>query len=150
MQEISKLTKIEIIQIYNYQLNLFFSELVNISKELDENINTNKSDINKLLLYKKLMETGLILNKELAIEMFASFILKEENKDFCTKISEKDYEYFINKKNIDNTNGFDDLINTIKNLFIQLSETKKDNIFIYLKKLSLLVKIYIMKKTTNN
>jgi hypothetical protein len=144
MQEISKLTKIEIIQIYNYQLNLFFSELVNISTELD--IDTNKSDINKLLLYKKLMETGLILNKQLAIEMFASFILKEENKDFCTKISEKDYEYFINKKNIDDTNGFDDLINTIKNLFIQLSETKKENIFIYLKKLSLLGKIYIIKK----
>ena len=146
MQEISKLTKSEVVQIYNYQLNIFFSDLVNISKELDEDINTNKSDINKLLLYKKLMETGLILNKELGIEMFANFILKEENKDFCTKISEKDYEYFINKKNIDNTNGFDDLINTIKNLFIQLSEIKKENIFIYLKKLSLLGKIYIIKK----
>ena len=41
MDKISKLTKSEVVQIYNYQLNIFFSDLVNISKELDEDISSN-------------------------------------------------------------------------------------------------------------
>jgi hypothetical protein len=149
MDKISKLTKSEVVQIYNYQLNIFFSDLVNISKELDEDISSNKSHINKLLLYKKLIEVGIAVNKELAIEMFATYIFKKENKDFCEKIAAKDYEYFINNQNYDSTNRFEDLINTIKDLFIQLTESNKDSIFIYLKNLSTLAKIYIIKKTSN-
>jgi hypothetical protein len=149
MDKISKLTKSEVVQIYNYQLNIFFSDLVNISKELDEDISSNKSHINKLLLYKKLIEVGIAVNKELAIEMFATYIFKKENKDFCEKIATKDYEYFINNQNYDDTNRFEDLINTIKVLFIQLTESNKESIFLYLKNLSTLSKIYIIKKTSN-
>jgi len=149
MDKISQLTKSEVVQIYNYQLNIFFSDLVNISKELDEDISSNKSHINKLLLYKKLIEVGLAVNKELAIEMFATYIFKKENKDFFEKIAAKDYEYFINNQNYDSTNRFEDLINTIKDLFIQLTESNKESIFLYLKNLSILSKIYIIKKTSN-
>jgi hypothetical protein len=58
--------------------------------------------------------------------------LKKENKDFCEKIAAKDYEYFINNQNYDSTNKFEDLINTIKDLFIQLTESNKESIFLYL------------------
>ena len=145
MDELLKLSKIEIVQIFNDELMTFLSELLKIFNEI--NIKSNKDSINKLMSYKNLIETGILANKELAIEMFSGYIFKKENEDFCKKISEKDYEYFITNQNkLDNSNKFEDLIDIIKDLFLQLSEINKENIFGYLDNLSTLANIFVMKK----
>lgn len=141
MDELLKLSKSEIVSIFNDELKIFLSELLKIFEQI------NKDRVNKLLSYKNLIETGIIANKELAIEMFSGYIFKKENEDFCKKISEKDYEYFIkNQDKLDKSNKFEDLIGIIKELFLQLSEMNRENIFGYLENLSTLANIFVMKK----
>ncbi len=149
MDELLKLSKIEIVKIFNDELMIFLSELLKIFNEVNkENKNSiNKDNVNVLISYKNLIETGIVVNKEIAIEMFSGYIFKKENEDFYKKISEKDYEYFIkNKDKLDKTNKFENLISIIKDLFVQLSETNKESIFGYLENLSTLSNIFVMKK----
>ena len=149
MNELLQLSKIEIVKIFNDELMIFLSELLKIFNEVNKKNkdSINKDNVNILISYKNLIETGIVVNKEIAIEMFSGYIFKKENEDFYQKISEKDYEYFIqNKDKLDKSNKFENLISIIKDLFVQLSETNKESIFGYLENLSTLSNIFVMKK----
>ena len=144
MDELLKLTKTEIVTIFNDELNTFLTELLLIIK----NVEVNDDNRSKLLSYKNLIDTGISTNKEIGIEMFSGYIFSNDN--FYEKISSRDYDFFYKMdEEIDKTNKFVEIIIIIKNLFIQLSETSKDNLFGYLENLSTLSNIYAMKKIEN-
>jgi len=144
MDELLKLTKTEIVTIFNDELNTFLMELLLIIK----NVEVNDDNRSKLLSYKNLIDTGISTNKEIGIEMFSGYIFSNDN--FYDKISSRDYDFFYKMdEEIDKTNKFVEIIIIIKKLFIQLSETSKDNLFGYLENLSTLSNIYAMKKIEN-
>lgn len=144
MDELLKLTKTEIVTIFNDELNTFLTELLLIIK----NVEVNDDNRSKLLSYKNLIDTGISTNKEIGIEMFSGYIFSNDN--FYEKISSRDYDFFYKMdEEIDKTNKFVEIIIIIKKLFIQLSETSKDNLFGYLENLSTLSNIYAMKKIEN-
>ena len=146
MDELLGLTRLEIVSIFNDELNTFLTELLKIVNELK--IDTD--NINKLLSYKSLIETGISANKEIAIDMFAGYIFSAGNENFCEKISSKDYDYFYKmEEQIDKTNKLSEIIMIIKNLFMKLSEVNKESIFGYLENLSTLSNIYAIKKIEN-
>lgn len=144
MDELLKLTKTEIVTIFNDELNTFLTELLLIIK----NVEVNDDNRSKLLSYKNLIDTGISTNKEIGIEMFSGYIFSNDN--LYDKISSRDYDFFYKMdEEIDKTNKFVEIIIIIKKLFIQLSETSKDNLFGYLENLSTLSNIYAMKKIEN-
>ena len=146
MDELLALPRLEIVTIFNDELNTFLTELLKIVNE----IKIDTDNINKLLSYKNLIETGISANKEIAIDMFAGYIFSAGNENFCEKISSKDYEYFYKiEEQIDKTNKLSEIIMIIKNIFMKLSEVNKESIFGYLENLSTLSNIYAMKKIEN-
>jgi hypothetical protein len=150
MDEILSLSQLEIVTIFNDELKTFLTELLKIVNQLKNITDTDTDNINKLLSYKNLIETGISANKEIAIDMFAGYIFSAGNEQFCEKISSKDYEFFYKmEEQIDKTNKLSEIIMIIKNLFIELSEVNKESIFGYLENLSTLSNIYAMKKIEN-
>jgi hypothetical protein len=148
MDELLALPRLEIVTIFNDELKTFLTELLKIVTTLKNGTDTD--DINKLLSYKNLIETGISANKEVAIDMFAGYIFSAGNEKFCDKISSRDYDFFYKmEEQINKTNKLSEIIIIIKNLFIELSEVNKESIFGYLENLSTLSNIYAMKKIEN-
>jgi len=144
MDQLVELNKVEIVKMFNDELITFISELLKILNQIK---NINNSEINTIMTYKNLIQTGIIINKEIGIEMFSGYIYAEGNEEFCEKISSKDYNFFYKiEENLDKTNQLAEIIFIIKNLFVQLSEQNKENIFGYLDNLSILSNVYFMKK----
>jgi hypothetical protein len=141
MEQILKLSKDEIVTIFNDEMSTFLSELLKIFSQLE----SNKETVNKLLSYKSLIETGIAANKVVGIEMFGGYIFKKGNEDFCEKITSKNFNFFINLE-VDKSNKLAEILMLIKDLFIKLSDTNRNNIFGYLENLSTLANIYTMKK----
>lgn len=143
MDQLLALDKSDVIIIFNDELLTFLSELLKIFSQVKSNNDTTS----ELLNYKTLIESGISANKETGVEMFAGYIFSEGNDDFCKKIAERDYDYFYKlQDSIDKSNKFSKVIILIRNLFIQLSDTNKDNICGYLENLCTLANVYAMKK----
>jgi len=137
MDELLAVSQLEIVTIFNDELKTFLTELLKIVTKLKNTTDTD--DMNKLLSYKNLIETGISANKEVAIDMFAGYIFSEGNEKFCEKISSRDYDFFYKmEEQINKTNKLSEIIMIIKNLFIELSEVNKESIFGYLENLSTL------------
>jgi len=141
MDKLLELPKKDIIAIFNDELTTFLSELIKIFSALNK-----KDNIAALVTYKTMIENGISINNEIAIEMFSSYIFGTGNEEFCSKISARDYSFFFNTSFVtDETNKLAEIITIIKSLFIELSEGNKENIFGYLENLSTLANIYTMK-----
>jgi hypothetical protein len=147
MDELLSLKRSEIVSIFNDELKTFLSELLKIVN----NLKINNDKVEKLLSYKSLIETGIMANVEIAINMFTGYIFGKGNDDFCKKITERDYNFFLNmEEQIDKKNNLVDIIVIIKEIFLQLSENNRESIFGYLENLSTLGNIFVMKKLSNN
>jgi len=119
MDELLAVSQLEIVTIFNDELKTFLTELLKIVTKLKNTTDTD--DMNKLLSYKNLIETGISANKEVAIDMFAGYIFSEGNEKFCEKISSRDYDFFYKmEEQINKTNKLSEIIMIIKNLFIEL------------------------------
>jgi hypothetical protein len=143
MENIKNLKKDEIAKMFNQQIKIFIKEIIKIM----ENANDKKLDINKIKYYKTNMKAGLAMNKYSGIDMFSGYILSDENKDFTSKIVERDYNYFYSmkyEKNVDNSMA--EMIMITKNILNNLCDENKENIFGYLENLCTLSNIYAMKK----
>jgi len=143
MENIKNLKKDEIAKMFNEQIKIFIKEIIKIM----ENANDKKLDINKIKYYKTNMKAGLAMNKYSGIDMFSGYILSDENKDFTSKIVERDYNYFYSmtyEKEVDNSMA--EMIIIIKNILNNLCDENKENIFGYLENLCTLSNIYAMKK----
>ena len=144
MDQLSELSTLEIVTLFNDELITFISELLKIFNQIK---NVPKSSTNTIMTYKNLIQTGIKINKEIGIEMFSGYIYSKGNEDFCEKISSRDYEFFYKiDENLEENNQLAEIIIIIKNLFIELSEQNKENIFGYLDNLSVLSNVYFMKK----
>lgn len=144
MDQLLNLTKDESVVLFNSELLIFLSELIKIVTAM----NIDTATLNKLLSYKSLIDTGISANKEIGVEMCASYIIMPENENIIQKVNDRDYDFFysMDSTTIDNTNQFTDILLIIKDLFMQLSETNKENVFAYLENLILLGNVYVMKK----
>jgi hypothetical protein len=143
MDQLMQLSKDEVVTLFNGELSTFLSELVKIFSKMT----VDQVSFNQLLSYKSLIEAGINSNKEIGVDMFAGYIFSSSNDDFMEKISSRDYDFFYKmEEKIDSSNKFAEILLIIKHLFIQLSDTNKENIFGYLENLSLLANVYAMKK----
>ncbi len=143
MDQLMQLSKDEVVTLFNGELLIFLSELVKIFS----NMTVDQNVFSQLLSYKSLIETGINSNKNIGVEMFAGYIFSSENENFMEKISSRDYNFFYKmEENISSSNKFAEVLLIVKRLFIQLSNTNKENIFGYLENLALLSNVYAMKK----
>jgi hypothetical protein len=146
MEQLMALSKDEVVSLFNSELTTFLSELVKIFSKM----NIDSSSYSQLLSYKSLIETGINSNREIGADMFAGYIFAVENETFVDKISTKDYDFFYKmEEKIDKSNQFAEVLLIVKHLFIQLSESNKENIFGYLENLVLLANVYVVKKIKN-
>jgi len=137
------LSKDEVVSLFNSELTTFLSELVKILSKM----NIDSSSYSQLLTYKSLIETGINSNRDIGADMFAGYIFAVGNETFVDKISSKDYNFFYKmEEEIDQSNKFAEVLLIVKHLFIQLSESNKENIFGYLENLVLLANVYVVKK----
>ena len=142
-----KLSRDEIITLFNDELITFISELLKIFNQINKNI--PEESFNTIITYKNLIETGIAINKEIGIEMFSVYIFSKANNEFSNKISARDYEYFYNiEEDLNGQNHLIELIMIIKNLFRELSSENQENIFGYLENLCVLSNGYFLKKIT--
>lgn len=143
MDQLMELSRDEVVTLFNGELSTFLSELVKIFSKMQ----VDTKSYNQLLSYKSLIETGINSNKEIGVDMFAGYIFASENESFMEKISSRDYNFFYKmEETIGATNKFAEVLLIVKHLFIQLTETNKENIFGYLENLALLANVYAMKK----
>jgi hypothetical protein len=143
MDQLMQLSKDEVVSLFNGELSTFLSELVKIFSKMT----VDQGSFNQLLSYKSLIETGINSNKEIGSDMFAGYIFSSGNDGFMEKISSRDYDFFYKmEEKIASTNKFAEVLLIVKHLFIQLSDTNKENIFGYLENLALLANVYAMKK----
>jgi hypothetical protein len=143
MDQLMQLSKDEIVTLFNGELSTFLSELVKIFS----NMTVEQGSFNQLLSYKSLIETGINSNKDIGADMFAGYIFSSGNDSFMEKISSRDYDFFYKmEEKIASTNKFAEVLLIVKRLFIQLTDTNKENIFGYLENLALLANVYAMKK----
>ena len=146
MDQLMELSKDEVVSLFNSELTTFLSELVKIFSK----ISTDSSNFSQLLSYKSLIEVGISTNREVGIDMYAGYIFSSGNEGFNEKISSRDYDFFYKMEDkIDKSNKFAEILLIVKHLFIQLSESNKENIFGYLENLMLLANIYAVKKLGN-
>jgi len=137
------LSKDEVVSLFNSELTTFLSELVKIFSKMS----VDSSSYSQLLSYKSLIETGINSNRDVSADMFAGYIFADGNETFAEKISSKDYNFFYQmEEKIDKSNKFAEVLLVVKHLFIQLSESNKENIFGYLENLVLLSNVYAIKK----
>ena len=142
MDQLMELSKDEVVTLFNSELSTFLSELVKIFSKMS----VDQGSFNQLLSYKSLIETGINSNKEIGADMFAGYIFSSSD-NFMEKISLRDYDFFYSmEEKIDSSNKFAEVLLIIKHLFIQLSDSNKENIFGYLENLALLANVYAMKK----
>ena len=142
MDDLLKLEKKNIIMLFNEELSIFLTELQRIFSEINE-CSTSAS---KISTYKKTIKSAIKVNTTIGISMFSAYIFDDANKNFSEKISAGDYDYFLElSSTLDNTNAFYDIITIIKSLFIKLSEESKTNIFGFLKNLTLLANVFVLK-----
>ncbi len=142
MDQLMELSKDEVVTLFNSELSTFLSELVKIFSKMS----VDQGSFNQLLSYKSLIETGINSNKEIGADMFAGYIFSSSD-NFMEKISSRDYDFFYSmEEKIDSSNKFAEVLLIIKHLFIQLSDSNKENIFGYLENLALLANVYAMKK----
>lgn len=143
MDQLMSLSKDEVVSLFNSELTTFLSELVKILSKM----NIDSSSYSQLLTYKSLIETGINSNRDIGADMFAGYIFAVGNETFVDKISSKDYNFFYKmEEEIDQSNKFAEVLLIVKHLFIQLSESNKENIFGYLENLVLLANVYVVKK----
>ncbi len=143
MDQLMELSKAEVVTLFNGELSTFLSELVKIFS----NMSVDSSSFNQLLSYKSLIETGINSNQEIGADMFAGYLFSSGNESFMEKISSRDYDFFYSmEEKISSKNKFGEILLIVKNLFIQLTDTNKENIFGYLENLALLANVYAMKK----
>lgn len=143
MDQLMALSKDEVVSLFNGELTTFLSELVKIFS----NMSVDTNSFSQLLSYKSLIETGINSNREIGADMFAGYIFASGNETFGEKISSRDYDFFYKmEESIDKSNKFAEILLIIKHLFIQLSESNKENIFGYLENLVLLANVYAIKK----
>jgi hypothetical protein len=143
MDQLMSLSKDEVVSLFNSELTTFLSELVKIFSKM----NIESSSYSQLLTYKSLIETGINSNRDIGADMFAGYIFAVGNETFVDKISSKDYNFFYKmEEEIDQSNKFAEVLLIVKHLFIQLSESNKENIFGYLENLVLLANVYVVKK----
>lgn len=141
-----KLSREEIVILFNDELITFISELLKIFNQIKD---VPENSFNTIMTYKNLIESGIAINKEIGIEMFSVYIFSKENEDFSNKISCRDFDYFYNiEEDLKGENHLIELIMIIKNLFRELSEENKENIFGYLENLCILSNGYFIKKIT--
>jgi hypothetical protein len=143
MDQLMALSKDEVVSLFNGELSTFLSELVKIFSKMS----VDSSSYSQLLAYKSLIETGIGSNREVGADMFAGYIFATGNETFGEKISSRDYNFFYQmEEKIDKSNKFAEVLLIVKHLFIQLSESNKENIFGYLENLVLLANVYAVKK----
>jgi len=145
MDQLMELSKDEVVTLFNGELLTFLSELVKILS----NMSVDSSSFNQLLSYKSLIETGINSNKDIGADMFAGYIFSPSSmsEGLVEKISSRDYDFFYKmEEKISSSNKFAEVLLIIKRLFIQLTDTNKENIFGYLENLALLANVYAMKK----
>jgi hypothetical protein len=143
MDQLMELSRDEVVTLFNGELSTFLSELVKIFSKMA----VDTKSYNQLLSYKSLIETGINSNKEIGVDMFAGYIFASGNESFMEKISSRDYNFFYKmEETIGTANKFAEVLLIVKHLFIQLTETNKENIFGYLENLALLANVYAIKK----
>jgi hypothetical protein len=146
MDQLMELSNDEVVTLFNGELSTFLSELVKIISKMT----VDQGSFNKLLSYKSLIETGISSNKVIGADMFAGYIFSSGNESFMEKISSRDYDFFYKmEEEISSSNKFAEVLLIIKHIFIQLSDSNKENIFGYLENLALLANVYAMKKLEN-
>lgn len=139
----------EISTIFNEQINEFLDQIqIIIDPLVEKNILDKRSKAN-VDFYKNLIQKCLSLNKEIVIESFGAFILRENI--IVSKIIEKDVDYFVNLdcSAICDDKNIIELINIIKNIIQFLSDDNKSICFEYLNNLCQITLSYVKKKYNN-
>ncbi len=138
----------ELQDIFNDHLNELLDQLQNIVNNLNQhNLISRRSKAN-LEFYKNLIMKGQLLNKEIVIESFGSYILQEP--ETINHIVNKNDEYFLNfnyNSEVNDTN-IQELILILKDTWKHLGKENTDIVFEYFQILCQVTVAYAKKKYT--
>jgi hypothetical protein len=142
MDELLELDKKTLASVFNSELSTFLKELEQIFKVESDCAESAA----KIKAYKKKLNSGLMINATIGVEVFSNYILSEENSEFCNEIKTRNYDHFIHLSNkLDTSNPFLDIIVIIKDVFMKLHDDKKCSIFEYLENLCMVSNVYASK-----
>lgn len=135
----------EYVTLFNEQLQEFIDQLNNIINHLNDEKTLSISST-----YNNCIKAALYMKQDTCIEAYSGYILKPENKDFTTKIAERDLNYFNNIQ-FENqaSNNLLDLIKIIRNVVPQLKNEDQEKIFGYLENLCTLSNLYALEKISS-
>lgn len=155
LDDIKKLNKCEIVEIFNDQILQFINELEIIVNEFYKNNiidNTIREDI---IFYKNIANTSIQFAQSYVIESFGKYIIR--NPDVSPAIMSKDLNFILNykfeddssinkyKKTYKNNLEIEDLIRIIKQTIVNFNENNKNIIFEYFQIFIQLTIIYMGK-----
>jgi hypothetical protein len=155
LEEIKKLNKCDIVQIFNDQLLQFINELDIIVNEFYRNNIIDNIIRDDIIFYKNIANTTIHFTQDYSIESFGKYIVR--NSDIVPAIMSKDLKFIINfnfendtsinkyKDKYKNNLEIQDLIRIIKQSIVHFNDENKCIMFDYLQILSQLTIIYMSK-----
>jgi hypothetical protein len=155
LDEIKKLNKCEIIQIFNDQVLQFINELEIIVNDFYKNNIIDNVIRDDIIFYKNLANTSLQFAHGYIIESFGKYIVR--NPDVVPAIMSKDLNFILNykfendssinkyKETYKNNLEIQDLIGIIKQSIVHFNDENKCIMFEYFQIFSQLTIIYMSK-----
>jgi hypothetical protein len=141
LSEIKNLNKVEIINIFNDQIEIFINEMEKIINDLFNNNIIDSIIKEDITFYKNIANTSIKYTYNYIIESFGKYIIR--NPNIVTAIMEKDLNIILNyefekdssiekyKEKYKNNLEIQDLIIIFKKSIAYLNEENKNNIFEY-------------------
>lgn len=155
LEDIKKLNKYEIIQIFNDQLLQFIDELNVIFNNFYNNNIINSVINDDIIFYKNIANATIKYAYNYSIESFGNYLIR--NPDLVPAVMSKDLQFIINfnfssdgklyayKDKYKSNLEIQDLIEIIKKCIQHFSEENNNIMFEYLQILSQLTIIYMSK-----